>query len=524
MPWGGLGTRSRNDYGSTPSFIFDSFLLNIVYYRSDCRLQLRASSSRRCWMHPPATDVTLTTRPMPSSTKPKRPLSSRWRAPLLALIERLPVLRRMDGEMQIIASEAAMAFVLRVLGFVLSFLFSVALARTVGSEGAGIYFQAFSVLTIAMIVGRFGLHDVLLRYAAAHHAQGHWAQVRGVARQGLRLSTLIACAVTVLVFLLAEPLALRVFDEPRLIVPLRLFSLVIVPASLNGLLASLIRAVGEIELSMLVSGTLLALFSLPLLLVLHPFLGVLGAVLAYGLAVLLTFALGVALWRRFSRSFPPAQAHFPTQTLLRTTVPIFWITLFTTLLTTFDTVLLGVWLDSADVGIYAVAQRATNLTMFALVAVNLVISPRFAVLVAQEDQAGLQRLVSQTMQAMLAIALLVTLPFLLAPEFILSIMGSEFQQGREVLLLLALGQLVNVATGPVGRLLIMSGHERLVRNNVIAHVLLNIALNIIFIPLLGITGAALVSAGTIISKNLVAVFLVWRVLRIRIWGRTSHDD
>ena len=57
----------------------------------------------------------------------------------------------------------------------------------------------------------------------------------------------------------------------------------------------------------------------------------------------------------------------------------------------------------------------------------------------------------------------------------MSLFGPEFRAGGPVLTILAAGQYVNVLTGSVGYLLMMTGNERLVRNNMAVAALLNSA-------------------------------------------------
>jgi O-antigen/teichoic acid export membrane protein len=49
---------------------------------------------------------------------------------------------------------------------------------------------------------------------------------------------------------------------------------------------------------------------------------------------------------------------------------------------------------------------------------------------------------------------------LIFPSFLMSLFGDDFKQGALILQVLVLGQAVNVITGSVGYLLLMSGNER----------------------------------------------------------------
>ena len=79
---------------------------------------------------------------------------------------------------------------------------------------------------------------------------------------------------------------------------------------------------------------------------------------------------------------------------------------------------------------------------------------------------------------------------------------------------LSAGQFVNVATGSVGYLLMMCGHEKLMRNNIAFAAFFNVVMNLILIPTLGINGAAISTATSLALMNLVSVVLVQRKLSI----------
>jgi O-antigen/teichoic acid export membrane protein len=96
--------------------------------------------------------------------------------------------------------------------------------------------------------------------------------------------------------------------------------------------------------------------------------------------------------------------------------------------------------------------------------------------------------------------------------------GPGFERGATVLVILCAGQFFNAATGAVAYLLMMTGHERLVRNNLAFWALVNIGLGLFLIPKFGMAGAAAVTAFVVGGQNLTAVALVRRKLGILLLG------
>ena len=110
------------------------------------------------------------------------------------------------------------------------------------------------------------------------------------------------------------------------------------------------------------------------------------------------------------------------------------------------------------------------------------------------------------------------LPFLILawifPERIMALFGPGFASGGRALAILATGQFVNVLTGSVGELLLMSGHEKSLRRCLIAATGISVALHTALVPRFGVEGAAAANALTLAALNLGALGCVRRRLSI----------
>ena len=82
------------------------------------------------------------------------------------------------------------------------------------------------------------------------------------------------------------------------------------------------------------------------------------------------------------------------------------------------------------------------------------------------------------------------------------------------MIILAVGQLLNVASGPVGTILSMSRQERFVGIGMLASVVCNILLNYLLIPQYGVNGAAIATAISVGVWNLLMIVFAKRILGI----------
>lgn len=435
------------------------------------------------------------------------------------LEEYVPGLSRvMDHHMREVLQGASVAFILKVLGTALGLLFNVLLARMLGAEGAGIYFLALTVITIAAMIGRLGLDNALIRFIASQFALKNWGVVTDLYRKGVRLSTTLSLVATIIVFLTSEQIATIMFKEPLLVGPLRIMALGILPLSLLTLYGSLLTGLKKIGNAVFVQGVGIPLISIPLLIFLGAKLSINGAVLGYVIAATAVFLVSVFLWRRATPVLNGYRGTFSTRLLISTSLPLFWVVFLNYVLSSFGTIVLGIWADSVAVGIYGIAARVTLLMRFILDSVNSIIAPKFATLYEQNEIQALGNLARSVTFAMTVLAAPILLVVVLFPKAILNLFGGEFATGSTVLVVLAIGQFINVATGSVGYLLMMSGHEKIVRNNVVFNAIINVFLNLLLIPKFSIMGAAVATALSLAVKNIITVFLVRKYLAIDIYS------
>ena len=166
------------------------------------------------------------------------------------------------------------------------------------------------------------------------------------------------------------------------------------------------------------------------------------------------------------------------------------------------TLALGVWGTSAQVGIYTTAYRTSMLTSFILIAVNTVAAPKYAEYYSLNQLNRLEDMALSSVKIMCFLALPPLIVFMVFPHWIMGLFGSEFMRGGRCLSILACGQFINVATGSVGYILMMSGHENLLRNAITLSGTLNVILNLWMVPKYNIIGGAIATAISLATLNM----------------------
>ena len=408
-----------------------------------------------------------------------------------------------------------LAFALRAAGACLAFLLNVAIGRLLGASGAGLYFLALSVVSIASVVARLGFESTVLRFVAADADGGEWGHARGVLRHALGWSGAVSAGFSLVIVAGAPLIASWVFDAPELTPALVAIGFSVLGYNVMILVGEALKGVSRVRDSMLVNGVFYPLIALALLWPAIRLFGPAGAGLAYFGGTALAAGLGLALWRR-ALVGRPGPAPVDSREMWASSRPLWvsmiiiraiqpWAPLF----------LLGIWADSASAGIFGAATRVALLVSFFLIAINTVLAPRFAALHKQGDFVMISRRARQFALFVTLAASPAFLVFIFAGDWVMGLFGPGFASSGHVLAILAIGQAVNAFTGPVGVVLTMGGRERDMRTLSLVSVIVLLGVSFALIPTMNLTGAALATSSAYVVTSIMAVALVR--MRFGVW-------
>jgi O-antigen/teichoic acid export membrane protein len=246
-------------------------------------------------------------------------------------------------------------------------------------------------------------------------------------------------------------------------------------------------------------------------------------VFAYAGSWILATAAAWALWERETKGFPHGRSdRAETIALLKYGAPRAPAALLSQLLFWTDYFVLAAvgHVSQAQLGVYAAAVRVAQALVLFLIAVNYMFSPFVADLHARGERDRLNGLYKALTRWTLAGTIPLLLLLLVVPGPVLRIFGSpQFVSGTTPLRILLVGQLVNVAVGSVGFILIMVGRTGWDLIVYAGSFLLDLAVALVLVPKFGPNGAAVAQAVTLAVSNAVRLALVWRFVRIQPFSR-----
>ena len=395
------------------------------------------------------------------------------------------------------------------------------LARRLGDAQVGQYAQATAFLALLSLLALSGLRAGLTKFVATHLVDDDAGGVRGTLRLGLGLTVAGGVLLGVLLAAFAVPIA-GIFHDPALVTGLRSVGLTLPAAVL--LEAALAATQGwRTQKPYALIGYLYepsARLLLTVLLVLAG-LGINAAFIAMPTSIW-TATIAAMIWlRRMVRRLPPQPVTYQTRALFSFSSMSWLAALATTGLIWADTLLLGLFRDSAQVGIYNVSTRLVMLAAFVMAPINSAFQPYIAHLFHRGETRDLEHLYRMTTSWIVRLSLPAFIALLVFPRRMLELFGHQFVVGASVTMILALGKLVDAATGPCGLMLNMSGRVRINMIDNIVALVLNVALNLLLIPPYGINGAAVAWAVSLTVVNAARVEQVRRSLGVLPFGRAT---
>lgn len=245
-----------------------------------------------------------------------------------------------------------------------------------------------------------------------------------------------------------------------------------------------------------------------------------AAVIAYDASWLVAALAARALWRREAAAYGERPAsREEVKGALRYGLPrapaallaqaVFWADLW----------VLAAFEEGTQVDAYAAAARISQVLLLFLTSVSLVFSPFAADLHARGERERLDELFKRSTRWALAATLPILIVLFVAADDVLHAFSERFAVGEDALRILLLGQAVNVATGSVGFILIMTGFTGvdLVDNALGVALLIGLAAGLT--AAFGIEGTALAAAVSLAALNLLRLAQVRRRVGIQPYDR-----
>ena len=414
-----------------------------------------------------------------------------------------------------IARASTLSLGIRLFGLTLIFVQAILTARLLGPAGYGTVATIISVSQVLAIVALFGLGPMAVREVPAHKAVGVEAALGGLWRLSLQTVFLLSILFAGLATFLILPALVKGASVDN---GLTFGGLLVMPLALLALLRDWAQGFNRIAVAQIPAE------------ILRPALVVAGmlAVLAFGsafsprdylgfvlvasfLAVGLSFAM---LWRSDLRKLSSHRANSDLRSTLSNALPFLGIGLATVMLGELNTLFLAIFATPEETGLFQPVARIAPLMALPVQAAGMRYAPRMAELWKSGEHDRIRAITRTFTWTTSTLTLLLALLLAGVGPWLMIAFGPDFSASASLLWIFAAAQVFNAVCGPVGMILMMSGHSQAAFLGLLLGLAANAILGWLLIPHLGALGAAISMAGGIVLWNSSLLILTMRLTGI----------
>jgi O-antigen/teichoic acid export membrane protein len=416
-----------------------------------------------------------------------------------------------------LAVGAMVSLVGKGVGRGIDFAKQVALARLLSVEAYGLFAIIWNLLKIIGIFAPLGLQNGVIKFASEHH-QTDGGKFKDIVSRSIGLCLVISVGFSTFLWVIAPWLGSNVYTEPGFVSTFRIFVLVLPPLVGLRVVSSATRISQRMQYAIYAEELFQSISAL-LLFVLFFMWGwkLMGAVWATVISFFLAFALSIFyLYRLFPFFVHTRRISATTNiSLLSYSLPTAFSGMFSVVVTRLDRLFLGYYQTAADVGIYQAASQLSIVFAIVLDGFNAIFSPIIADLYHKNQFTKLQEIFCISTKWGIYVNVPILLVVFFVPHSLMEgVFGTPYLLGVTSLLILTIGQVVNISVGGVGRLLIMTGNQNTWLNTTAIAMILSIVLNVLLIPKWGIMGAAIATSVSVSLLFIVGLFQVRFLLHL----------
>ncbi len=401
------------------------------------------------------------------------------------------------------------------LNAVSALLAGMLLTRILDVASVGVYFLAFSLITIFSMASQLGLSTTVVRIISSATVDERALFLRKTIIKML-LIVMAASAFVALIFLTdSVELLYGIFPSLRTISStVYLLGLLVFLTAIRMFLSEVFRGFGDIKHAALYQRILPNVLMLSALLLIYVANYKIDLAVVFYILLMVGLIVIIFAFFKFKKELSrlPGDCSLSFSTLFSSSTPIAAGQICQLIFTHIPLWMLGATALAEDVASYGIAFRLSALISLPLLISNNVIMPHVAKQYAINNKRGMNNLINNAVVITSFISIVFLMVFIFFGDFALSaFFGKEYELAYLMLVIIGFGHAVNVFSGAPAVVLAMSGKEvYILYSNLIASVVMLFA-SIAIVPVYGGVGAAVVTALGLVIVNVVLSYYCYKI-------------
>ncbi|MFT4800476.1 MAG: O-antigen/teichoic acid export membrane protein [Flavobacteriaceae bacterium] len=411
---------------------------------------------------------------------------------------------------------SSISFFLKIIGMLFGYAVMIFVTRVYGAEEWGVYSLCFTILSIAILLPKFGFENSLVRIITELNFTSSKKEILNVLFKAILITVVISLIVIFLLNYFSGYIVSEILNQEELAVYIKPISIAIIPSVIIVIVSSTFQAFKKTMLFMFFKTALINIIFFILLITFHLQLWAISIFETYVLAIGISLIISIFFLRKTLKKIVIPKRNenkrYSFKSIINVSTPMLLSGSIALLMGWSDILILSHYGTTKDVGIYNSTLKLTAIALISLAAVNAVTTPKFVEFYTKKDFLSLQTIVQKSTKMMFFATAPMLILLIIFSKQILGFFGEEFIVGYLALIYLCISKFVNTISGSVGYIMQMTDQQKTYQNIILIAFFINVSLNFLLIPQYGFNGAAIATSIAMIFWNITLVFIIKKKL------------
>lgn len=407
--------------------------------------------------------------------------------------------KEIDTGLKLLAKSSIIVFVGLFLSKVLTYVYRIIIARHFGPEIYGVLSLAIMVIGWFIAIFSLGFVEGMIRFIPQYRGKKDFTRINYLINFSILVLSITSILSAIFLYFSSEFIAINIFNTPQLTIFLKVFSFLIPLTIFSNLFLGILRSFELISWYSFLLNVFQNLIKLVILILLI-FLGFKtnSVIFSYFLG---TFFLAIAAFLIIKYKIPEIlkkvnlkskEQKSTKKEFVLYSWPIIFIGVVSSLFYWIDSFAIGFFYGATEVGFYNAAIPIAMLLIFVPELFFQLFVPLINREYTSKNSDSIKELSKQVNKWILIMNLPIFLIIFLFPGAIINLLfGEEYLVATTSLMILSIGFFVYSLSSIGGHLVSMKGKSKIILTNLIITSIINLILNFILVPRLGINGAAI---------------------------------
>lgn len=411
------------------------------------------------------------------------------------------------------------AFVLRIIGYIIAYLFIFFIAKNWGANVTGIFILAILIVNGLVLISTLGLENSVLILVSKYYSKSNKEVIYEIFIKSFLFVICLSIVVSIAIYLFSGMISRIIFNKEVLIEPLKILSFCLLPLSLLKINSQFQRAVKKIKSYVFFNNVVVYLLALIMMIIFY-LIDKRETIIYYSFTIACYLSLILSFYPVFSELRDirrlKIQNRINTQLLFDISIPLSlsgiimftksWLGVFVT----------GIFLSQELVGTYGITVKIISLFSIIIFSVQSILMPQISVFYKNKDKLLLNDILFNSSRITTVMGIPVILLSIILAKPILNFLGSSFNSGYIPFLILCIGQVFELIFLPANSILQMIGKQKLYLLILILSIAIQVILLISLTIVLGIIGTAIAASLSTIFQTLFLMIYLKKKININI--------